>query len=118
MPACTPEGWVGLAAQEKISHAMVVPTMMGRILDVVEARGEKLPHLKALSYGGGRTPQVVIERALKLLPHVDFVNAYGLTETSSTIAVLGPEDHRVAIGSPPADGRRRPGAGGQTLATL
>jgi len=35
------------------------------------------------AYGGGRMPQVVIERALKLLPHVDFVNAYGLTETSS-----------------------------------
>ena len=33
-------------------------------------------------------PQPVIERALRLLPHVDFVNAYGLTETSSTIAVL------------------------------
>jgi len=35
------------------------------------------------AYGGGRMPQVVIERAPKLLPHVDFVNAYGLTETSS-----------------------------------
>ena len=41
-------------------------------------------------------PIPVIERALSLLPHVDFVNAYGLTETSSTIAVLGPEDHRAA----------------------
>ena len=33
---------------------------------------------------------------MRLLPHVDLVNAYGLTETSSTIAVLGPEDHRAA----------------------
>ena len=41
----------------------------------------------------------VIERAMALLPHVDFVNAYGLTETSSTIAVLGPEDHRAAFAS-------------------
>ena len=49
-------------------------------------------------------PVPVIERALSLLPHVDFVNAYGLTETSSTIAVLGPEDHREAID------RRRPGS--------
>ena len=118
MPAFTPEGWVALASQEKISHAMVVPTMMGRILDVVESRGEKLPHLKALSYGGGRMPQVVIERALKLLPHVDFVNAYGLTETSSTIAVLGPEDHRLAIASTDATVRRRLGSVGKPLPTL
>jgi acyl-CoA synthetase (AMP-forming)/AMP-acid ligase II len=36
------------------------------------------------------------------LPAVGFVNAYGLTETSSTIAVLTPDDHRIALGS--ADG--------------
>jgi acyl-CoA synthetase (AMP-forming)/AMP-acid ligase II len=118
MPAFTPEGWVGLAAQEKITHAMVVPTMMGRILDLLEARGEHLPHLKALSYGGGRMPQVVIERALKLLPHVDFVNAYGLTETSSTIAVLGPQDHREAMASTDPNVRRRLGSVGQPLPTL
>jgi acyl-CoA synthetase (AMP-forming)/AMP-acid ligase II len=118
MAAFTPEGWVDLASREKISHAMVVPTMLGRILDVVEARGEKLPRLKALSYGGGRMPQVVIERALRLLPHVDFVNAYGLTETSSTIAVLGPEDHRTAIASSDPKVRRRLGSVGKPLPTL
>jgi acyl-CoA synthetase (AMP-forming)/AMP-acid ligase II len=41
----------------------------------------------------------VLERALRLFPGVGFVNAYGLTETSSTIAVLTPEDHREALGS-------------------
>jgi acyl-CoA synthetase (AMP-forming)/AMP-acid ligase II len=118
MPAFTPEGWVALAAQEKITHAMVVPTMMGRILDLLEARGEHLPHMKALSYGGGRMPQVVIERALKMLPHIDFVNAYGLTETSSTISVLGPQDHRQAMASTDPNVRRRLGSVGQPLPTL
>jgi acyl-CoA synthetase (AMP-forming)/AMP-acid ligase II len=118
MPAFTPEGWVDLASKEKITHAMVVPTMMGRILDLIEARGEHLPHLKALSYGGGRMPQVVIERAMRLLPHVDFVNAYGLTETSSTISVLGPEDHRAAMSSSDANVRRRLGSVGKPLPTL
>jgi acyl-CoA synthetase (AMP-forming)/AMP-acid ligase II len=41
-------------------------------------------------------PLPLVRRALKLLPDVGFVNAYGLTETSSTIAVLTPEDHREA----------------------
>jgi len=86
--------WVRLVSEESVTHAMVVPTMLSRILDVLLADGERLPSLRHLSYGGGRMPSKTIETALRLLPHVDFVNAYGLTETSSTIAVLDPDDHR------------------------
>ncbi len=118
LPIFTPENWVDAAAQEKVTHAMVVPTMLGRILDVLEARGEHLPHLKALSYGGGRMPQAVIERALRQLPRVDFVNAYGLTETSSTIAMLSPDDHREAMSSIDAQVRRRLGSVGRPLPSL
>lgn len=40
------------------------------------------------------------------LGDVDLTNAYGLTETSSTIAVLGPDDHRAArAGDPMATAR-------------
>ncbi|MGZ0220655.1 MAG: class I adenylate-forming enzyme family protein, partial [Acidimicrobiales bacterium] len=52
--------------------------------------------VRTLSYGGGKMPLPVIRRALDLFPITNFVNAYGLTETSSTIALLGPDDHRVA----------------------
>jgi len=64
LEAFTPEAWVDAAAAEDITHAMVVPTMLGRILDVLEARGESLPAMKAISYGGGRMPPAVIDRAL------------------------------------------------------
>jgi acyl-CoA synthetase (AMP-forming)/AMP-acid ligase II len=103
---------------EAVTQAMVVPTMLGRILEVLEREGERLEHLRHLSYGGGRMPAPVIERALKLLPQVEFVNAYGLTETSSTIAVLGPEDHREAIASDDPDVRRRLGSVGRPLPTV
>ena len=118
LDAFTPETWVDVASTEGITHAMVVPTMLGRILDVLEKRGETLPSLKALSYGGGRMPQPVIERALTLLPHVDFANAYGLTETSSTISILGPDDHRMAIYSDDPAVQRRLGSVGKPLPSL
>ncbi|MBV9996848.1 MAG: acyl--CoA ligase [Caulobacteraceae bacterium] len=118
LPSFTPETWVDVAAFEKVTHAMVVPTMLGRILEVLEKRNERLPHLRALSYGGGRMPQPTIEHALKLLPQVEFVNAYGLTETSSTISVLGPEDHRMAITSDDPAVRRRLGSVGKPLPSL
>src|SRR5580658_6260931 len=71
LPTFTPEAWVEMAAAENITHAMLVPTMLGRILEVLEKRGETLPHLRSLSYGGGRMPASVIEQALRLLPNVD-----------------------------------------------
>ncbi len=118
LPAFTPEAWVTLAAKELITHAMVVPTMLDRILDVMVKTGESLPHLRALSYGGGRMPEPTIARALTMLPNVAFVNAYGLTETSSTIALLGAEDHRIAIASDDPKIRRRLGSVGQPLPSL
>jgi acyl-CoA synthetase (AMP-forming)/AMP-acid ligase II len=99
LPNFTPQSWVTTTAAESVTHAMVVPTMLGRILDLLEERDEHLPALRHLSYGGGRMPVATIERALGWMPHVDFVNAYGLTETSSTIAVLAPSDHRDALAS-------------------
>jgi len=52
-------------------------------------------------------PQSVIERAMRLFPKTNFTNAYGLTETSSTIAILGPEEHRAAMESDDPKIRRR-----------
>ena len=61
-------------------------------------------------------PAPVIERAMTLLPEVDFVNAYGLTETSSTVAVLDPDDHRAAFASDDPEVRPAPGLGGPAAA--
>lgn len=118
LPAFTAEDWVATAAAEGITHAMVVPTMLDRILDVMERTGETLPALKALSYGGGKMPEPVIARALAMLPQVAFVNAYGLTETSSTIALLGAEDHRAAFASDDPVVRRRIASVGQPLPSI
>ncbi|MFA7587943.1 MAG: fatty acid--CoA ligase family protein, partial [Novosphingobium sp.] len=96
-----PRLWVDSARQFAATQAMVVPTMLGRILDTLEADGQTIPSLRSLAYGGGRMPLPVIHRALRALPAVSFTNAYGLTETSSTIALLGPEDHALARAGDP-----------------
>jgi fatty-acyl-CoA synthase len=118
LPTFTPEFWLKEVVEERITHAMLVPTMLARILDVVERDGVRLPHLRAVSYGGGRMPQPVIERAMRLWPHVDFVNGYGLTETSSTIAMLTPDDHREAMAAADATVHRRIGSVGRPLPSV
>jgi len=110
-------GWVDAVRQEQITHAMVVPTMLARICEVLEADGGGLPSLRSVAYGGARTPSAVLRRVMDLLPEVDFTNAYGLTETSSTIAVLGPQDHRAARQGDPVAVARLSSAG-QVLPTV
>jgi fatty-acyl-CoA synthase len=118
LPQFDPDEWVRLAVAERVTHAMVVPTMLGRLLDAIERDGAPLPSLRHLSYGGGRMPVAVIERAMDRLPHVGFVNAYGLTEASSTVAVLGPDDHRTAYASDDPAVRKRLSSVGRPLPTL
>ena len=118
LPNFTAEAWIELARKHKVSTAFVVPTMLARIVETLEAEGAEdsgLPHLASFSYGGGKMPLSVIEKAMTLFPNTDFSNAYGLTETSSTICVLGPEEHRKAAAASSEAERRRLVSVGQPL---
>lgn len=112
-----PGAWLDCAESESISHAFLVPTMLARIADELAATGRVVPPtLRALAYGGGRMPLPVIERAMRLFPPTaSFTNAYGLTETSSTLAVLGPEEHRAALAGGDAMARQRLASVGRPL---
>jgi acyl-CoA synthetase (AMP-forming)/AMP-acid ligase II len=118
LPSFDPDNWVDTVRRECITHAMVVPTMLTRIVDVLEREKLELPTLRSVSYGGGRMPLPVIEKAMRLLPAVAFVNAYGLTETSSTVCLLGPDDHRAAFASGDLAVRRRLGSVGRPIAGI
>ncbi len=104
LPSFDPAEWLRLVVAEKITHAFVVPTMLVRIIEYLgsQATAMRFPTLRAIAYGGGRMPLAVIERALEVFAGVDFTNAYGLTETSATICLLTPQDHRrAAAGTEP-----------------
>ncbi|MCU1692807.1 MAG: long-chain fatty acid--CoA ligase [Frankiales bacterium] len=115
LPAFTPEAWLDTVREEGITHALVVPTMLARVVEHLETTGGTAPALRSLAYGGASMPSRVIERALALFPDTGFVNAYGLTETSSTIALLGPDDHRAAAASDDPQVRARLGSAGRVV---
>lgn len=119
LPTFAPLEWIAAVESQRITHAMVVPTMLARILDVLaDHPAPRLPSLRHLSYGGGRMPLPVVNEAMRLLPDVGFVNGYGLTETSSTITVLGPEDHWSSASSDDPAVRRRLGSVGRPLPSV
>ncbi len=112
LPRFDPEAWIDLARDQHATHAMLVPTMLARIVDALDRRGETLETVRFVSYGGGKSHRAVVERALEVFPAAGFSHAYGLTETSSTVCVMGPDDHRRwAASDDPAERARLASAG-------
>jgi acyl-CoA synthetase (AMP-forming)/AMP-acid ligase II len=110
-----PTAWIDLVNTEAVTTATVVPTMLDRIITALEADPVPLPSLRNLAYGGSKVGLPLVRKALELFPQVGFVNAYGLTETSSTIAVLTPDDHRTAHGATDEAIARRLGSVGRPV---
>ncbi|MFI5511445.1 class I adenylate-forming enzyme family protein [Mycobacterium sp. NPDC051804] len=115
LPQFDASEWVRLVRDEGVTSATVVPTMLDRIVSALESEPVALPSLRNLAYGGSKVALPLVRKALALLPEVGFVNAYGLTETSSTIAVLTPDDHRDAMASTDVTVTRRLGSVGQPV---
>jgi acyl-CoA synthetase (AMP-forming)/AMP-acid ligase II len=119
LPAFDPDDWLALVAAERVTNAFLVPTMLARIIARIDAGATADVHsLQSIAYGGGRMPLELIARALELFPTTGFTNAYGLTETSSTVALLGPEEHRAAHQSTDAAARARLASVGRPLPTV
>jgi acyl-CoA synthetase (AMP-forming)/AMP-acid ligase II len=85
--------WMELVEKEKANRAMMVPTMLKQVMDHPDFGKHDLSSIKVITYGAAPMPLEVIKKALDVFPGVNFINAFGQTETASTITTLGPEDH-------------------------
>ena len=94
-----PLQWMDLVQKEKANRAMLVPTMLKQLMDHDRFHDYDLSSLEVITYGAASMPLEVIKRAIQEFPGARFINAFGQTETASTITMLPPEDH-VLDGSP------------------
>jgi len=85
--------WMNTVQQEKANRAMLVPTMLKRVIDEPDFDKYDLSSLRVITYGAAPMPFEVIKKAIDVFPGVMFINAFGQTETASTITTLGPDDH-------------------------
>ncbi len=85
--------WLETVQQEKATRAMLVPTMLKNVIDFQDFTKYDLSSLQVITYGAASMPFEVISKAIRVMPRVKFINAFGQTETASTITALGPEDH-------------------------
>jgi len=94
------EGWMQLVQEEQVNRAMMVPTMLKRLMDQPTFKDYDLSSLRVITYGAAPMPLEVIKKAITEFPTTRFINAFGQTETASTITMLPPDAHDIKEGDP------------------
>jgi len=94
LPQFDPELWLEAVQRERSTHAFVVPTMLKRLMDYPYFARYDLSSLKLITYGAAPMPYEVVCRAIEVFS-CDLMNAYGQTESTSSLTYLGPDDHRL-----------------------
>ena len=94
LPQFDPSAWLATVERERVTHAFVVPTMLKRIMEVDDFDGYDVSSLKLITYGAAPMPFEVVRRAIDVF-ECGLMNAYGQTESTSTLSYLGPDDHRL-----------------------
>ena len=102
-----PHGWMELVQRERADRAMLVPTMLKQVIDSPEFHSFDLSSLKVVTHGAAPMPLEVIKRAIQAFPGCRFINAFGQTETASTITMLPPDDHAIPEDASPEERERR-----------
>lgn len=94
LPQFDPGAWLKAVQEHRVTHSFVVPTMLKRIMEHPDFSKTDLSSLKLVAYGAAPMPYEVVRRAVEVMP-CGLMNAYGQTESTSSLTFLGPDDHRI-----------------------
>lgn len=99
LPDFEPEEVLRTIERSKITHVLLTPTMMARILDFPEASRFNLATLRMVLYGGTSVPIELQKRAIRFF-RCGLVQAYGMVESAGILTFLHPEDHSLEESAP------------------
>ena len=105
LPQFEPGAWLEAVQGHRVTHSFVVPTMLKRIMDHPDFDKYDLSSLKLVAYGAAPMPYEVVTRAVQVFK-CGLMNAYGQTESTSSLTFLGPEDHMIPE-SPPEEREKK-----------
>lgn len=79
--------------EHKVTNCTLVPTMINMLCHYPDLKSHDISSLKRLAYGASPMPEAVLRAAQEVMPHVEFAQAYGMTELSPIITMLAPQFH-------------------------
>jgi len=87
-----PEELAGEIAERRITRALIVPALLGELLALPEERARGCSSLKTILYGSSPIAPALLARAIRAF-QCDFVQLFGMTETTGACTFLAPADH-------------------------
>ena len=81
IPKFDPRSFCETVEGERVSHTVLVPTMINLLTQFPEIKKYDLSSLEVLAYGGSPVAPELIHRTRELLPKLKLVQIYGLSET-------------------------------------
>ena len=87
-------GIVKMIGEHRITHAFMVPALLAFTLMVPDVDKADFSSLKLIAYGASPISEQVLAQSLKTFK-CEFVQVYGLTETTGVVTMLMHEDHDV-----------------------
>ncbi|MBA4764641.1 fatty acid--CoA ligase [Qipengyuania huizhouensis] len=91
----TPDGVLD-AFEQGITRLFIVPAALQMVVQHPRAKTTDMSGVKYVLYGAAPIPLDLLREAVRTIPDAGFLQCYGMTETTGTIAVLPPEDHDLA----------------------
>ncbi len=91
-PEFDPPRVLAAIAEHRVTHAFLVPAMIQFLLQVPGVERHDFTSLRSLSYGASPISERVLVDAMRVF-RCEFVQLYGLTETTGAVTALGAEDH-------------------------
>jgi long-chain acyl-CoA synthetase len=87
-----PELVLDIIEHQRVTNAVLVPTMLKLLTDVPGAAGRDYSSLRSIAYGASPITTPVLKAALRTF-RAPLYGIYGLTESSGGITQLDPDDH-------------------------
>jgi len=81
IPKFSPQTFCEAVERERVTHTVLVPTMINLLMQFKDLSSFDLSSLEVLAYGGSPMAPELIRHVRELLPRLRLVQVYGLSET-------------------------------------
>jgi acyl-CoA synthetase (AMP-forming)/AMP-acid ligase II len=93
-PMFEPAGFMAACEKYTCTTTVLVPTMIGMVVNHPEFRPERIASIKRLIYGASPMPKSLLEKILAMFPDMRIIQGYGMTEAATVLTFFTDADHR------------------------
>ncbi len=93
LPRFDPEAFCAMVERERVTHTLLVPTMVNFLTLYERLPAYDLSSLRVLIYGGSPMAPEIVARCREKLPGCQLVQGYGMTETGPGLTMLADAEH-------------------------